>query len=96
MHRSISTGEMKILKVKQTYSPSMDIQISSTFERQLFDSSRRNSNYLNELMLSFSKDKEFKIPKKFSDFNKLLNSDNFNRYNCIFLPFDAVIKALKL
>ena len=45
---------------------------------------------------NISKNKEFKIPKKFSDFNKLLNSDNFNRYNCIFLPFDAVIKALKL
>ena len=40
--------------------------------------------------------REIKIPKKFSDFNKLLNSDNLNRYNCIFLPFDAVIKALKL
>ena len=43
-----------------------------------------------------SKNKEFKIPKKFSDFNELFNSDNFNKYNCIFLPFDAVIKALKL
>ena len=40
--------------------------------------------------------REIKIPKKFSDFNKLFRSDNFNRYNCIFLPFDAVIKALKL
>ena len=39
---------------------------------------------------------EIKIPKKFSDFKKLFNSDNFNRFNCIFLPFDAVIKALKL
>ena len=39
---------------------------------------------------------DIKIPKKFADFNKLFNSDNFNRYNCIFLPFDAVIKALKL
>ena len=43
-----------------------------------------------------SKNKELKIPKKFSDFNELFNSDNFNKYNCIFLPFDAVIKALKL
>ena len=42
------------------------------------------------------KDKKIKIPKKFSNFNKLFNSDNFNRYNCIFLPFDAVLKALKL
>ena len=43
-----------------------------------------------------SKNKEFKVPKKFADFNELFNSDNFNKYNCIFLPFDAVIKALKL
>ena len=45
---------------------------------------------------NISRDKEFKIPKKFADFKKLFNSDNFNRLNCIFLPFDAVIKALKL
>jgi NifU-like protein involved in Fe-S cluster formation len=45
---------------------------------------------------NISKNKEFKIPKKFGDFSKLFNSDNFNRFNCIFLPFDAVIKALKL
>jgi len=40
--------------------------------------------------------KKIKIPKRFDDFKKLFNSDNFNRFNCIFLPFDAVIKALKL
>ena len=45
---------------------------------------------------SFSKNKEFKVPKKFTDFNKLFDSDNFNRFSCIFLPFDAVIKALEL
>ena len=37
-----------------------------------------------------------KIPKRLSDFKKLLNSDNFNRFKCIFLPVDAVLKALKL
>ena len=42
------------------------------------------------------KNKEIRIPKKFTEFKKLFNSDNFNRYNCLFLPFDAVIKALKL
>ena len=42
------------------------------------------------------KNREIKIPRKFVDFKKLFNSDNFNRYNCLFLPFDAVIKALKL
>ena len=45
---------------------------------------------------NISKKREMKIPKKFVDFKKLFNSDNFNRFNCIFLPFDAVIKALKL
>ena len=40
--------------------------------------------------------KNGKIPKKLSDFKKLLNSDNFNRFKCVFLPMDAVIKALKL
>ena len=45
---------------------------------------------------NISKNKESKIPEQFADFNKLFNSDNFSRFNCIFLPFDAVIKALKL
>ncbi len=40
--------------------------------------------------------KNVQIPKRFSDFKKLLNSDNFNRFKCIFLPIDAVLKALKL
>ena len=40
--------------------------------------------------------KKVKIPKRLSDFKKLLSSDNFNRFKCIFLPFDAVLKALKL
>ncbi len=42
------------------------------------------------------KKRGLKIPKKYTDFSELLSSDNFNRYSCIFLPFDAVIKALKL
>ena len=40
--------------------------------------------------------KKVKIPKRLSDFKKLLSSDNFNRFKCIFLPIDAVLKALKL
>ena len=45
---------------------------------------------------NYFKKNEPKIPKRFEDYKKLLNSDNLNRYNCIFLPFDAVIRALKL
>tara|TARA_Y100001958_G_C21208779_1_gene534665 strand:- start:759 stop:1160 length:402 start_codon:yes stop_codon:yes gene_type:complete len=40
--------------------------------------------------------KDIKLPKKYHDFKKLLNSDNFSRFNCILLPFDAVLKALKI
>jgi len=38
--------------------------------------------------------KNVKIPKRLSDFEKLLNSDNFNRFKCIFLPFDEVLNVL--
>ena len=40
--------------------------------------------------------KKGKIPKRLSDFKKLLNSDNLNRFKCVFLHIDEVSKALKL
>ena len=49
-----------------------------------------------EILKNLSKIEKVEIPKWLYDFKKLLNSDNLNRFNCIFLPFDAVIKALKL
>ena len=49
-----------------------------------------------EILKNLSKLKKIEMPKRLSDFEKLLNSDNLNRFNCIFLPFDAVVKALKL
>ena len=48
------------------------------------------------ILKKISLKKNAKIPKRYSDFDKLLNSDNFNRFKCIFLPIDAVLKALKL
>ena len=62
LHRSIRSGNMKISEVKQTYSPSMDIQISSNFERQIFESAGRDSDFTNNLMQSFSKNGEEIIP----------------------------------
>jgi len=50
---------------------------------------------LNKLR-SFSIDlKSFQIPSKFKKFQSLLKKTNTNRLNCIFLPLDAVLKALK-
>jgi nitrogen fixation protein NifU and related proteins len=37
----------------------------------------------------------FVFPRKFNEFKFLINKNNFNRLNCIFLPIDAVLKALK-
>ena len=50
---------------------------------------------LNKLR-SFSVDlKSFQIPIKFKKFKSLFKKTNTNRLNCIFLPLDAVLKALK-
>ena len=57
MHRTLKTGDMTLKNVKSTISPSMDIQISSNFERQLFESLDSNSDDLNTLMLEFYNDK---------------------------------------
>ena len=40
-------------------------------------------------------DLKFIFPKKFKEFKFLINKDNSNRLNCIYLPIDAVLKALK-
>ena len=50
---------------------------------------------LNKLK-SFSEDqKTFQIPDRFKKFQSLLKKTSTNRLNCIFLPLDAVLKALK-
>ena len=41
------------------------------------------------------KNKKILYPKHFVEFKKIINSDNFIRHKCVFLPFDAVLKALK-
>ena len=55
-------------------------------------------DFKNDLIIikKISNQKNITFPKRFSEFKKLLNSDNLNRFKCIFLPIDAVLKALKL
>ncbi len=51
--RFFESGEMKASGVKPTNTPSMDIEISSNFERYLFDLLGRDSAALSELMMQF-------------------------------------------
>ena len=50
---------------------------------------------LNKLKNISLKNLKFIFPKKFKEFKFLINKDNSNRLNCIYLPIDAVLKALK-
>ena len=53
--RFFASGEMKTASVVPTISPSMDIQISSNFERLLFDLLDRDGSAVAETMASFRK-----------------------------------------
>jgi threonine synthase len=59
--RFFETGEMRIDKVMPSLSPSMDIQISSNFERYLCDLMHRDHNALNGAMNEFKTQKSFTL-----------------------------------
>ena len=52
---------------------------------------------INELNLlkKLGKYKKNTFPRHFKDFKILINGNNLKRINCINLPFDAVLKALR-
>ena len=41
------------------------------------------------------KNKNYDIPKRFKEFNLLINKKNINRINCVILPMEAFLKAFK-
>ena len=51
-------------------------------------------NDINKIKEIFYNNK-FSLPLNFKDFKVLINKKNINRINCINLPFDAVLKALR-
>lgn len=61
--RFFETGTMEKKGVTPTLSPSMDIQISSNFERYLFELIKHDSEELNHCMQSFSEKGKFSIRK---------------------------------
>ncbi len=62
LHRAIATGRYEVTGVKATTSPSMDIQVSSNFERLLFDALERDAEALRGLMERLSQSGAFDIP----------------------------------
>lgn len=59
--RFFETGSMTLEKTTPSFSPSMDIQISSNFERVLFDILDRDSDRLNALMKDFKDTGNFTV-----------------------------------
>ena len=64
LEKVINTGEYKPGKVKTSLSPSMDVQISSNFERLLFDVLDENDKKVSDLMNDLKTKGSFKLNEK--------------------------------
>jgi threonine synthase len=60
--RTLKTGIYEVREVHATASPSMDIQISSNFERLLFEAGRRDAAGVRRLMDSLKQSGRFVLP----------------------------------
>ena len=75
----ITNGQMTKKIVSQTYSPSMDIQISSNFERQMFESFDRNSDKVNNAFNEFYKTGNYLFsPDIINKFKKIYDASSIN------------------
>jgi threonine synthase len=61
LHRALADGDYSAAGVTPTAAPSMDIQISSNFERLLFDAGGRDGAALAEQMRGFEADKAMRL-----------------------------------
>ena len=59
--RTLKTGTYEVRGVTPTVSPSMDIQVSSNFERLLFDAYARDPAPVRALMASLAQSRQFTI-----------------------------------
>ncbi len=59
--RTLATGTYELREVISTTSPSMDIQVSSNFERLLFDAYKRDSNAIRSSMGSLAQSRRFTL-----------------------------------
>lgn len=62
LHRALTTGDYSCGTVTATATPSMDIQVSSNFERLLFDLAGRDGKGLAKMMADFESTRAMSIP----------------------------------
>jgi threonine synthase len=62
--RTLKTGIYEVREVHATASPSMDIQVSSNFERLLFEASGRDATLVRGLMASLGQSGRFVLPDR--------------------------------
>jgi len=67
LHRALSAGDYSVGTVTPTAAPSMDIQVSSNFERLLFDLHGRDGAALKESMQGFEANKRFRLTNSMRD-----------------------------
>ncbi|MBU6235360.1 MAG: threonine synthase [Alphaproteobacteria bacterium] len=65
--RFFESGRMQKSEVEPSLSPSMDIQVSSNFERVLFDALGRDPEALKTCMADFTKQGSYNVPQKAFD-----------------------------
>jgi len=63
LHRFLTANDMSVAGVVETVSPSMDIQVSSNFERLLFESLGRDSGATAAIMTGFRSTGRMAVPK---------------------------------
>ena len=64
LYRFFSGGEMRVEEVVPTLSPSMDIQVSSNFERLLFDLFDRDGAAVSDTLTAFRRDGHFAVDEE--------------------------------
>ena len=102
--RFFNNGVMERKNVNPSFSPSMDIQVSSNFERLLFEILDRDAIKVKQEMYNFKKNGIFSIPKEtMSKVNNLFSAyilsnnetldiikNTFENYNYILDPHSAI------
>ncbi len=70
LYRVLTSGRYEMQGVRPTITPSMDIQISSNFERLLFDASEQNTDAIKAMMGSLQKSGYYDLSGKALEFIK--------------------------